>query len=103
VLDGHVQVAQDARLARHHVEQSRRDPRRVEVEHADPRQIRLGDERLEQLRQAHGVRRAVGGAQIAAVVRQVLRHQVHLARALQLQELRLAHHVATEKSGAGRA
>jgi hypothetical protein len=32
-------------------------------------------------------------AAVAPVVRQVLRHEVHLARSLQLQQLRLAHHL----------
>ena len=46
---------------------------------------RLAHERLEQL----GQREAV--APVAAVVREILRDEVHLARALRLEQLRFAH------------
>ena len=60
-------------------------PGRVEIQHADPRDRRLAHERLEQLRQREAV------ATIAAVVREVLRDEIHLARALRLEQLRFAH------------
>ena len=60
-------------------------PERVEIEHANPRDGRLAHERLEQL----GQREAV--AAVAPVVREILRDEIDLARALRLEQLRLAH------------
>ena len=106
MLDRHVEVADDARLLRDDFEQLRRDAGRVEVHVADPRYGRLAHQGLQHLGQAHAV------AAVAPVVGQVLRHEVDLARALHLEQLRLADDVvereravlaAHQRDGAERA
>jgi hypothetical protein len=87
VLHRHVEVAHHARVRRDHLEQPRRDPRRVQVQVAVPRHAGLAEQRLEQLGEPNAVRA------VAAVVREVLRHEVDLAGPLELEQLRLAHHV----------
>ena len=88
VLDRHVEIRHDARLGRHQLEHRRREAGRVDVEHANPRNRRLAHERREHVGKAELL-----VAQIAAVVREILRDEIDLARALRLEQLRLAHDV----------
>ena len=60
----------------------------VEVQHAEPGDGGLLDERLEEIRE-----RAALSPTIASPMPQVLRDEVQLASALCLEELRLAHHI----------
>ena len=87
MLDRHVEVRHDARIARDHVEQTGGEAGAVQVEQAKPGNRRLREELLEQLGQGGAV------AAVAPVVGKVLRHEVHFARALHLEQLRLAYHV----------
>ncbi len=66
----------------------RREPGRVEVEHSNPRNRRFAHERVEYVGQTELV-----VAAIAAVVREVLRDEIDLARSLRLEQLRFAHDV----------
>src|SRR4051794_14349393 len=76
VLDWHVEIWKYSRFSRHDFQQSVGNSRRVKIEHPDPRDRRLGNQRLEQVGQLFPI------ADIAPVVRQILRHQIQFARAL---------------------
>ena len=104
-MHGRIEVAHDPRIGRNHLQQPRRNAGAVEVHVADPRNRRLAHERLEQLGQRHAI------ATVTTVMGQVLRHEIHLARALHLQQLRFFHQVvererpvlaAHERNGAER-
>jgi hypothetical protein len=87
VLHRHVQIAQDAGLASHQLEKLRREPGRIQVQESDPRNGGLGHQRLEQFRETDAI------TPIPSVVCEVLRDEVHLARALKLEQLRLPNDV----------
>ena len=89
VLDRHVEVRHDARLRGDDLEQPRRDAGGVQVHVAGSTGC---DVSRSSASSSSGSRGAVA-SQVAAVVRQVLRDEVDLARALQLEQLRLAHDV----------
>ena len=93
MLNRHVEIRQNPILARDDLEQPVGDSRRIQVEHSDPRNRSLGDERFEQLRELVPI------AAVAAVVREILRDEIELARALQLEQLRFAHDFV-EREGA---
>ena len=65
--------------------------RRVHVEQSDPGYPVSADEGIQQLGQADA------GAQVAAIMREILRDQVDLSRPLQLEQLRLADDIVERK------
>ena len=84
VLHWHIEIAQNPRLGGDDIEQLRRDARRIQIHVTKPRNRRIGDQRLEQIRETHAV------AAIAAVMREILSHQIYFAGSLQLEQLCLA-------------
>src|SRR5258705_13059089 len=79
---GMVETGKHPPLPRDDLEQAISYSGRVEVEHPDPRNRSLGHERLEQFREVVAI------AAVASLVREILRPEVELARALQVQPLR---------------
>ncbi len=98
MLNRHVEIRQHPSLAGDDIEKAVGDPGGLEIEHANPRDRRLGDERFEELRELNSV------TPVASVMSEILRHEIDLARSLQLEQLRLPYELhRARRSGAYRA